>query len=282
MARLSVSGTRYLKPEDAEEAKPKGGLKALFRRASISMKGRERRHSHAVEERPPTAWRRLKSAASFQRHSRFLPSDYNLETPIDSYEKFTSPVPGNANAPPIIPLGSGGAARATAAAQNEYYGRRSRQFEHLVSDEPFGDRESGIGISVTLSAEPVTCIQESGISRIDFIHDLPAELAIHILSHLDLSTLHQAMLVSRRWVQVISSPQIWREVFIREMTKTYAMSKPPALGTGLGLPNFKPETDWKELYRIKQRLERNWREGEAKPCYLNGHLDSIYCVQFDE
>jgi hypothetical protein len=29
-------------------------------------------------------------------------------------------------------------------------------------------------------------------------------------------------------------------------------------------------------------LERNWLEGAAEPIYLNGHTDSIYCVQFDE
>jgi F-box and WD-40 domain protein 1/11 len=69
---------------------------------------------------------------------------------------------------------------------------------------------------------------------------------------------------------------------MREKTKTYATSRPISLGAGLGLPPFKRDTDWKDLYRIKQTLEKNWRAGEATPIYLNGHLDSIYCVQFDE
>ncbi|EHL02579.1 putative E3 ubiquitin ligase complex SCF subunit sconB [Glarea lozoyensis 74030] len=60
------------------------------------------------------------------------------------------------------------------------------------------------------------------------------------------------------------------------------MSSPVQLGAGLGLPAFSSDHDWKDLYRIKQELERNWLEGAAEPIYLNGHTDSIYCVQFDD
>lgn len=111
---------------------------------------------------------------------------------------------------------------------------------------------------------------------------LPSELSIQILSHLDHASLRNTSRVSRNWARVSESQHIWREAFLREKSKAFAMSQPIAPGTGLGLPAIKPENDWKDLYRIKQQLENNWREGKAEPVYLNGHLDSIYCVQFDE
>lgn len=102
-----------------EEGKRKG-LRGFLRRASISLRSKPRRHSNVPEERPPTAWGKLKSAASFQRHSKFLSPHFDSEGPVDSHETLTSPIPGSGSEPPIIPRGSGGAAaRATAAAQNE-------------------------------------------------------------------------------------------------------------------------------------------------------------------
>lgn len=277
--KFSLGGNKEQTP--AEEGKREGGIRGLFRRASVSLKNRQRRHSHAVEERPQTAWHKLRQAASFNKHSRFLPTQFEIEGPVDSCEELLSPIPGIAGAPPIIPHGSGGAAaRATAAAQNEYFGRH-RQL--LSAEDQLGDRESGIGIAITTS-EPTTYheIQHNSISRVDFISLLPAELSIQILAHLDHHALVNTFLVSRSWAHVSGSQHIWREAFIREKSKTYAMSQPVPLGAGLGLPPFKPDNDWKDLYRIRQQLEHNWREGKAEPVYLNGHLDSIYCVQFDE
>ena len=263
-----------------EDGKHVGGFRGLLRKASLSVKNRQRRHSHAVEERPQTAWHKLKSAASFQRHSKFLPPHFDAECPVDSHEELHSPIPGIGSAPPIIPLGSGGAAaRATASAQNEYFAR-TRQF--LLPEEQQGDRESGIGIALATNAEPAYLQQDPKIPRVDFVSMLPAELAIQILAHLDHHGLWNTSQVSRRWAEISQSPHIWRETFIREKSKTYAMSKPVALGAGLGLPSFKADNDWKDLYRIKENLEQNWRDGTAEPIYLNGHLDSIYCVQFDE
>ena len=276
--KLSFGGNREQSPEGS---KKEGGIRGLFRRASVSLKNRQRRHSHVVEERPQTAWRKLRQAASFNRHSRFLPAQFDAEGPVDSCEELLSPIPGIAGAPPIIPRGSGGAAaRATAAAQNEYFGRH-RQL--LSAEDQLGDRESGIGIAITTS-EPTTYhdIQDNSISRVDFISLLPPELSIHILAHLDHHALVNTSLVSRSWAHVSRSQHIWREAFMREKSKTYAMSLPVPLGAGLGLPAFRSDNDWRDLYRIRQQLEHNWREGKAEPVYLNGHLDSIYCVQFDE
>lgn len=263
------------------EAKKVGGIRGLIRKASISMKLRQRRHSHAIEERPPTAWNRLKTAASFHRHSKFLSVDLAPGTlSYDSQEDMALTSSRNTSGP-FIPLG-GYAARFAAAQQNEFLGRNRQLF---LPDEHFEDRESGIGIAITTTYDPVDCSDESNISnisRVDFISNLPAELAIHILSHLDQETLRSAAQVCRQWFQVSQTQSIWRGVFLREQTKTYATSQPLALGAGLGLPEAHHDNDWKDLYRIRDQLKRNWLGGTAEAVYLNGHLDSIYCVQFDE
>jgi F-box and WD-40 domain protein 1/11 len=280
---MSIGGNKDSIPE---EGKREGVLRGLFRRASVSIKSkRQRRHSHATEERPTTSsstWHKLRQATSFNRHSRFLSAlPFDAEGPVDSCEELHSPIPGIGAAPPIIPRGSGGAAaRRQAAAQNEYFGRH-RQL--LLADENLGDRESGIGIPVTTS-EP-TSYTDTSISRVvgvDFITMLPPELAIQILAHLDHKDLSNTARISKGWAEVSGSPHVWREAFLREKSKTYAMSRPVSPGKGLGLPPLKPNNDWKDLYRIREQLEHNWREGKAAPVYLNGHLDSIYCVQFDE
>jgi len=266
-----------------EDVKKERGIRGLLRRASVSIKAKtQRRHSHAVESRPSTSYapwlNRLRGAASFNRHSVF-PSDYDYETAVDSCTEIMSPIPGYGDAPPIIPIGSGGAAaRATAAAQNEYFVRH-RQF--LSADERFGDHESGIGIAMSPS-EPAPSYPDPAISRVDFISLLPAELSIQILAHVDHVTLYNTALVSKSWARVSRSQHVWREAFLREKSKTYAMSMPVQPGTMLGVPPTRPSNDWKELYRARQELEDNWRHGRAEPVYLNGHLDSIYCVQFDE
>ncbi|KAG9238176.1 WD40-repeat-containing domain protein [Amylocarpus encephaloides] len=265
---------------EQEGGRREGGLRSFIRRASVSL--RRRRHSHApqaIEDRPSTSsstWHRVRQVASFNRHSKCLPApcfDEDLSTDVS---EIFAPIPGYGGAPPIIPRGSGGeAARATAAAQNDLLFGRNRQLGQLE------DRESGIGIAVTIT-DPIQSDHHSSINSVDFMSALPAELAIQILAHLDHTALVRALRVSKKWQFAASSCHIWREAFLREKSRTYAMSKPLQLGAGLGLPYLKPDTDWKDLYRIKQELERNWLEGAAEPIYLNGHSDSIYCVQFDE
>jgi F-box and WD-40 domain protein 1/11 len=265
-----------------EDEKKPGGLRGLLRRASVSIKNRQRRHSHAVEERPHTAWHKLKTATSFHRHSRFLPSTFDEEDAYESHEMHLTPIPGNGNAPPIIPGCGGAAARANAAAQNEYL-EHNRQL--LFPEDQLGDRESGIGIAITAVDQMEGYVDHSicsEISRVDFVAALPVELAIQVLAHLDQKTLRNALAVSKKWHEILQSQHIWREVFLREQTKGYATSKPTALGAGLGLPSFKHELDWKDLYRIREQLNKNWGSGVSESVYLNGHLDSIYCVQFDE
>ncbi|RKF75074.1 Beta-TrCP [Golovinomyces cichoracearum] len=278
--------------EKRDGRRPSGGIRGLIKKASESFKNR-RRHLHEHEIRPLTAWGRLKSATGIHPRSRSQSALSQLS--FSENERLNSPVPGNGNQPPKIPHGLGGsAARAAAAAENRFIplintqnNNTSRSLHYFHTGEQQEDRESGIGIAVTATslnrAENIDLPTiSSEISRVDFISNLPSELAIQILVNLDQTTLRNIAAVSKQWLKISQTQCIWREVFLREQTKTYASSRPIPLGAGLGLPLSSPSTDWKDLYRIREQLKQNWMRGTAEAVYLNGHLDSIYCVQFDE
>ncbi|KAI1393816.1 WD40 repeat-like protein [Hypoxylon trugodes] len=267
-------------------------LKGRIRRASMSLKGivlRERRGSESAadhELRPGTShspWHKLRQAASF-RHSRTSYGGHgNLETiysPLQA-EFPTLPVPGNGLAPPIIPWHTGGAAKAAAALQNQ-----SMQYHELMSlAESQNDRESGIGIPFTaaVSQVDIPLLPSTPIIRKDFIAQLPAELAIQILSHLDAAQLAIASRVSQFWHGIVYDQQIWRESFLREKTNTYATSLPIQPGTGRGVPSVSPKNDWQMIYKAREDLDKRWKIGkQARAVFLHGHMDSVYCQQFDE
>ncbi|KAK2757114.1 hypothetical protein FQN54_005084 [Arachnomyces sp. PD_36] len=197
----------------------------------------------------------------------------------------TSPIPGNGTEPPILPesLEAGSAARAAAAAQNEMakVGRviskgDPRAFDFKVST----DSESGIGIDMRDRVDGSEGERE--VIRQDPIQCLPTELMAHILSYLDPSSLINAQLVSRDWNQEASSHHIWRDVFRKEFNGGQSLSKSTKKKRALGLGKTVPNQDWRQMYFIRQRLERRWKEGSAAAIYLHGHKDSVYCVQFDE
>lgn len=202
--------------------------------------------------------------------------------------------PGFRSRPPVIPPNTGGAARAAAAAAFQTDILQMLQPKWLQQDN---DRESGIGIAITASeadSADEANVQESysalasgeapqlDITKVDFVGNLPMELAIMILSELDAAGLSAASRVSRHWNLAVKNQHIWRESFLREKTTTYATSGPVQPGVGLGVPSIRPSCDWRQIYRVKQELDRRWQEGKTRPVYLNGHSDSIYCLQFDE
>lgn len=268
---------------------------------------------HARPTTSHSTWHRLRQAASF-RHSRVLYGEHLEQAGLappredspDLAPAIPVPVPGSGNEPPIIPHNTGSGARAAAAAwQNEYHGFHgltvvSPKNNWLSPEDGQDDHESGIGIAVTSADSDIAgddemqdldlvtsngeeilgCAPE--ISRIDFISQLPTELAIQILAHLDAIALSTASLVSKQWSTVISSQHIWREAFLREKTATYATSGPIQPGAGLGVPPLQLGNNWRKIYRVKEEVDRRWKEGKATPVYLNGHSDSIYCLQFDE
>jgi F-box and WD-40 domain protein 1/11 len=300
----------------ARPTKQEMGLKGLFKRASGSIRGVVHRRTptqtpgllekseltrEATIPRPTTShsvFHRLRQAASFRNSILFNPSERVEQEPLSP----TVPVPGNGEQPPIIPHHTGAAAKAAASAHNEYFGFATtpagaallKHNNWLSITEGQNDDESGIGIALTSSelAEPESDVDRrasvasdeavDGISRIDFVSQLPSELAIHILSLLDASGLAIACRVSRDWRRIASNQHIWRESYMREKTGTFATSGTVMPGRGLGVPRVLPDNDWREIYKVKEALDKRWKAGKARPIYLNGHQDSIYCLQFDE
>lgn len=226
------------------------------------------------------------------------PLRYDTGCNVDSAFSLSTPLPGTNHRgprPPVIPPNTGGAARAAAAAafQNDIL----QMMQPKESGQDAGsDHESGIGITIASESDTTdeTSVQSVvgdvcegsraglGIIKVDFVANMPTELAILILAELDAAGLLAASCVSRAWNRVIQSQHVWRDSFLREKTRSFATSGPLLPGVGLGLPPMLGSSDWREIYRVKHQLDRCWQEGTTRPVYLNGHSDSIYCLQFDE
>ena len=114
---------------------------------------------------------------------------------------------------------------------------------------------------------------------------LPEELMAHIMSYLDAASLMGAELVSSRWHSTASSYHTWRHVFWREHNLPHLSSTEGISASqvgGLGLGKQRPDQDWKSMWKVRKMLHARWLEARAAAIYLEGHKDSVYCVQFDE
>ena len=92
---------------------------------------------------------------------------------------------------------------------------------------------------------------------------------LHIFSFLDATNVLQAELVSRDWHALASSSHLWRHTYRKEFT----------------IPDttpVRPPRNWKEMWKTQKALQQRWRDGHAAAIYLEGHTDSVYCVQFDQ
>lgn len=189
------------------------------------------------------------------------------------------------NVPQLPEFPSGGAeARASAAAQNEAlhlaratplppYRPRSESFEE------YRDSESGIGIVLDGLERSDSRIPH--VVRCDPAGHLAPELLEHILTFLDARTLLDLELVSKKWRGLCQSQTVWRQVFYRE----YAPARPSRIAGAPRTPGLGKNIagqDFRKLYSVRKMIDRRWATGEAAAVYLNGHKDSVYCVQFDE
>ncbi|KAL4868845.1 hypothetical protein BDV12DRAFT_90629 [Aspergillus spectabilis] len=243
---------------------PVDGLRALGRRLSITIRKQSSRtfsHQHETELEPDVT-----------------SDDQEFEINTDSaFQGFSIPlpIPGKGLEPPILPSDkfSGAAARAAAAAQNEI----ARKMEQMKVTQ---DSESGIGIVLQDRSE--FSDSESDLVRLDPVALFPTEIMSQVLSYLDPESLMSSELVSHAWSEQASSQHIWRHVFRRCYGQGLPTSpgnrKRPAAGVGKSVFN----QDWKKLLLVRRALESRWKEGKAAAIYLQGHTDSVYCVQFDE
>ncbi|KAL8779223.1 MAG: hypothetical protein Q9194_001561 [Teloschistes cf. exilis] len=166
-------------------------------------------------------------------------------------------------APPSLPddNSSGAAARAAAAAQNEIldYMRRVRAKECNGR----GDAESGV----------------------DPASELPKELFAQVLSYLDARSLINAEVVSRQWHLSASHGLMWKRTFLNDFSPS-SLTIPENSSEfhigGQGLGDDEADQEWKKMWKTRKALHQRWTDGHAAAIYLEGHYDSVYCVQFDE
>ncbi|KAL8645548.1 MAG: hypothetical protein Q9226_007251 [Calogaya cf. arnoldii] len=191
------------------------------------------------------------------------------------------PIPAVGTSPPTLPEnGAGGAAaRAAAAQQNEMLDCLRRYKKDRKDRKVRGDAESGVGIDTRFSEI------ESTMARRDPASELPKELFTHILSYLDAASLISSELVSWQWHISASDPLVWKQIFhgdFRPQTQTIPENSSDFQIGGRGLGNARPDQDWKRMWKVRKALHQRWTDSHAAAIYLEGHYDSVYCVQFDE
>ncbi|KAI8636712.1 WD40-repeat-containing domain protein [Parasitella parasitica] len=111
-------------------------------------------------------------------------------------------------------------------------------------------------------------ITEIGTKK-DLISLLPYEIASQIISHLDVVSLCSLATVSRSWFSISRSNDIWRRLASR-----WSLNIPQHI--------YPHQLDWYQLYKQRHILDSRWNNGHVATHYLIGHIDSVYCLQFDK
>ena len=96
-------------------------------------------------------------------------------------------------------------------------------------------------------------------------------------------SLLNAELVSRDWHHSASSRHVWKDVFhaeFQDISQRVTTIAGSGLDSGLGKAVLRRE--WKSMWQARKALQQRWIDGYAAAIYLEGHTDSVYCVQFDE
>ncbi|KAI9279098.1 WD40-repeat-containing domain protein [Sporodiniella umbellata] len=109
--------------------------------------------------------------------------------------------------------------------------------------------------------------------RIDFTAILPIELCSYIVSLLNIDSLLSVPLVSRRWASLFYLDELWK---VKMMENDWKLKIPEQVILS------EEEQTWYYWFKQRYRLESRWNTGKVAPHYLLGHLDSVYCVQFDD
>lgn len=244
--------------------------------------------SEAFSSRPSSRAWHMRSPSTRRRPSLPMLSSGTLH-PWSTRDSPVEPLatPRSRGQPVLSDLVYGGAgARASAAAQNErFHASRATPLPPYSppKDDVLRDSESGIGIGLETGSRRSSASTQSHPATQDPSAILATELMESILSYLDLDSLQDAGLVSRKWHQLGQSQAIWKEVFIRD----FAPKQPMPTWEGQvrhipGMGKARPGQDYHQLYKVRTQIDKRWKKGQAAAIYLNGHKDSVYCVQFDE
>ncbi|CDH53445.1 wd40 repeat-like protein [Lichtheimia corymbifera JMRC:FSU:9682] len=144
----------------------------------------------------------------------------------------------------------------------------------LPIDEGFHQSQQKL-FSSTVSQEEE---EKSGDAyKYDILDRLPVELSQCILRHCDFETILVLSLVSRRWHFLCLDRILWRNLYIHHPRW------PSAQKYRRKREQHEDDTtiDYRQLYRERFLLDRRWSSGDKRMSVIEGHADSIYCVQFD-
>ena len=293
------------------------GISARLRRASTSLKSAFRpmirKNSSGQDDRPGHA-RKIShpevpvtvQPLSSSMFKRARPATSYMELPklIESFNLNPSPPIDYREPPQFLRCPSrGAAARASAAKQNERLGfltTEARRDPNYRGCRLTSDRESGISLvdgpcirldhgDCALQNDregntPLTLSNlHSKLTYTDLYSLVPAELVSLIFSFLDAASLTKVALVSKKWQEAANDRHVWRDIFLNKFGLITACTSLPLPVGGRGLGKSRTaEQDWKQMFKSRLQLAKNWKNGNATAIYLNGHTDSVYCVQYDE
>ena len=74
---------------------------------------------------------------------------------------------------------------------------------------------------------------------------------------------------------------MWRNLFGSEFGRASPAREVSQSG-GLGYGTLRLDQEWKKMWKARKALQQRWNDGCAAAIYLEGHTDTVYCVQFDE
>ncbi|GBE83444.1 F-box/WD repeat-containing protein [Sparassis crispa] len=141
------------------------------------------------------------------------------------------------------------------------------------------------------------------VTGVDIVALLPPELALHLLSFLDLPAIIACLRVSRTWNRLADDNSIWCTLFSQreadgwraDLRRAHSASPAllyPSLSSSRALLPAPLEIDWYETYRTRTELDRRWsvapnsksstsQSWEPVVRRISGHRDSVYCLEFD-
>ncbi|KAA1138867.1 hypothetical protein PGTUg99_025767 [Puccinia graminis f. sp. tritici] len=148
--------------------------------------------------------------------------------------------------------------------------------------------------------------------RIDFLSQLPTELALYILLKLAIEhqTIHllNCRAVSTNWKGLAEDNLIWKQSYLTQphwkinhnnntttTPKTTHIQRrlsqligspnslitPSASSSSKSIPSL-PELNWLKLFRDRSILDSRWSDGTQVSKKLKGHKDSVYCLQMHD
>lgn len=75
---------------------------------------------------------------------------------------------------------------------------------------------------------------------------------------------------------------MWRNLFGSEFGRASTSPREISQSGGLGYGTLRLDQEWKKMWKARKALQQRWNDGCAAAIYLEGHTDTVYCVQFDE